>query len=72
MDFIKAYPQAPMEYNLFMDFSNSFNTKESDFRTHVLQLLKNLYGKKQAGRIWNHHLNDMLREIGFKQSAIDE
>ena len=61
-----------MEYNFFMDFSNSFNTKESDFRTHVLKLLKNLYGHNQAGRVWNHHPNDAPRTIWFKQSAVNE
>ena len=61
-----------MECNFFMDLSKSFNTKESDFRTHVLKLLKNLYGHNQAGRVWNHHPNDALRMIWFKKSAVNE
>ena len=27
-----------------------------------------MYGQKQAGRVWNKHLIDGLRNIGFKQS----
>ena len=41
-------------------------------QTHVLQLLKNPYGQNQAGRVWNHNLNDVLKSIGFKQSAADQ
>jgi hypothetical protein len=40
--------------------------------THVLKLLKNLYGQKQAGRVWNKHLTSGLVKIGFVQSKVDE
>ena len=72
VDFIQAYPQAPIEYDLFMDLPKGFNTKDSDGWTHVLQLIKNLYGQNRDGCIWNHHLKDALRYIGFKQSTVDE
>ena len=62
----------PIEYDLYMEFAKGFNTKEEDGKTHVLQLLKNLYVQKQVGQVWNHHLNDALRQIGFKKSAIGE
>ena len=55
-----------------MDLPKHFKTGEGDSRTHVLQLLKNLYEKNQTGLVWNHHLNDALHRVGFKQSAIDE
>ena len=35
-------------------------------------MLKKFYGQKQAGRAWNHHLNDALKPISFKQSDIDK
>ena len=60
VDFIQAYPQAPIEYDIYMELSKDFNTKEGYRRNHILQLLKNLYGKKQAGRVWNHHFNGAL------------
>ncbi len=37
----------------------------------MLKLLKNIYGQKQAGRVWNEYLVDKLRSIGFKPSLID-
>jgi hypothetical protein len=32
---------------------------------HVIKLLKNLYGQKQARRVWNKHLTSGLVKIGF-------
>ena len=72
VDFIQAYPQAPIEYDLYMELPNGFNTKEGDSGTHVFQTLNNLYIKNKAGQVWNHHLNDALCQLGFKQSAVDE
>ena len=72
VDFVLAYPQAPIKYNLYMEFPKVFQTKEVYGWTHVLQLLKNLYGQKQAGWVWNHHLNYALKSIGFKQSDVDD
>jgi hypothetical protein len=37
-----------------------------------LKIEKNLYGGKQAGRVWNRHLVSRLQSIGFKQSKVDE
>jgi hypothetical protein len=39
--------------------------------SYVLKLVKNLYGQKQAGRVWNKHLDAGLRKIGFSPSLID-
>ena len=72
MDFVQAYPQAPIEYDLLMELPKGFNTIDGDSRTYVLQLIKSLYGQKQAGQVWNHHLNNTLRQVGLKQSADDE
>ena len=55
-----------------MELPKGFKTKEGDGRTHVLQILRNLYGHNQAGRVWTHNHNDTLQAIGIKQSAIDE
>ena len=61
VDFIQAHPHAPIQYDLYMELPKGFKTKRRDGSTHVLQLLKNLYGQKQTGRVWNHHLNNVLR-----------
>jgi hypothetical protein len=38
----------------------------------LLQLVKNIYGQKQAGRVWNLYLMDKLTTIGFTSSLIDD
>ena len=70
--FIQSYLQAPIGYDIYMELPKGFKTKEGGGRTHVLQLLKNIYGQKQAVRVWNHHLKDSLQQVDFKQSAMDE
>ena len=41
--------------------------------THCLKLKKNLYGSRQAGRVWNQHLvNGLVNTMKFKQSSVDE
>ena len=37
----------------------------------VLKLIKNLYGQKQAGRVWNKYLDEGLSEIGFVPNKLD-
>jgi hypothetical protein len=36
---------------------------------YVLKLLKNLYGQKQGGRVWNQHLVKGLKELGFAEHS---
>jgi hypothetical protein len=38
----------------------------------LLQLIKNLYGQKQAGRVWNQHLHNKLIELEWEQSKANE
>jgi hypothetical protein len=37
----------------------------------VLTLLKNIYGQKQVGCVWNAYFVDKLSSIGFKASLIN-
>jgi hypothetical protein len=39
--------------------------------THCLKLLKNLYGQKQAGRVWHVYLVEGLIDRHSKQSIVD-
>jgi hypothetical protein len=73
IDFVLAFPQADAECeNLFMDFPPGIKFEGYDRRTHVIRLIKNLYGQKQAGRVWNIHLVKGLIGRGFVQSKVDE
>jgi hypothetical protein len=44
---------------------------EGDKKLYCLKLRKNIYGTKQAGRVWNKHVNKGLLELGYKPSIID-
>ncbi|KAI2501363.1 hypothetical protein MHU86_13099 [Fragilaria crotonensis] len=68
IDFVLAYTQAEVECELYMAVPKGFEV-EGDY---VLKLKKNLFGQKQAGRVWNQHLVDKLKEVGFIPSEIDE
>ena len=72
IDFVMAYPQAPIEMDMYMELPDGIETKYGNSKDHVLQLIQNIYGQKQAGRVWNEYLVNKLLSIGFVQSLIDE
>ena len=49
VDFVMAYPQAPIEMDMYMDLPLGIHTTLGDSKDYVLMLLNNLYGQKQAG-----------------------
>jgi Reverse transcriptase (RNA-dependent DNA polymerase) len=69
LDFVLAFPQASVETDLYMEIPAGF--KVASNKNKVLKLIDNLYGQKQAGRVWNNFLNDGLIKIGFTQSEND-
>jgi Reverse transcriptase (RNA-dependent DNA polymerase) len=70
LDFVLAFPQAPVETDLYMEIPKGFEVPNKQ-RDYVLKLINNLYGQKQAGRIWNKFLVKGLQELGFQQSKVD-
>ncbi len=54
-----------------MELPQDIQAATGNSKDHVLQLLKNICGQKQAGRVWNEYLVDKLDSIGFKPSLID-
>ena len=72
IDFVLAYPQAPLPYDNYMKLPPGVETTQGNGDTHVLKLLRNIYGGKNSGRIWNSYLVEGLRNIGFVQSKADE
>jgi hypothetical protein len=71
VDFVLAYPHADIETDLYMDIPKGFETPNAE-EPYCLKLKKNLYGQKQAGRVWNRFLHDGLTKLGFQQSSEDE
>eukprot|EP00957_Ditylum_brightwellii_P158611 12072727-Ditylum_brightwellii.AAC.1 len=72
VDVAMAYPQVDIEFDLYMHLPHRVQMSDGSRGIHVLKLLKNVYGQKQAGRVWYNHLKEGLLMIGFTQSAIDE
>ena len=72
IDFVLAYTQADVECELYMQIPKGFEVQCDVDQKYVLKLKKNLFGQKQAGRVWNEHLVGKLKSIGFVQSDIDE
>jgi hypothetical protein len=59
-----------VETDLYMQIPTGF--KLSNGKTDkVLKLQNNLYGQKQAGRVWNLFLTEGLQRLGFIQSVND-
>ncbi len=70
INFVLAYPHADIECDMNMEIPQGFH-HQGQKRTRVLQLLKNIYGTCQAGRVWNKHIHAGLIERGYRQSAVD-
>jgi Reverse transcriptase (RNA-dependent DNA polymerase) len=70
LDFVLAFPQAPVETDLYMEVPAGFKVNGNP-KEYALKLVNNLYGQKQAGRVWNKYLTKGLQELGFQQSESD-
>ena len=71
LDFVMAYPQAPAEMPLYMKLPQGYKRNGITRKTYALKLLRNVYGQKQAGRVWNKFMDQGMREIGFTPSQFD-
>jgi hypothetical protein len=72
VDFVMAYPQAPIEMDIYMELPQGIQTAHGNSKDHVLKLEKNIYSQKQVGRVWNSFLVDKLLSIGFTTSLVDD
>ena len=73
LDYVLAFPQAPVERELYMEIPKGFDVSEGNPKDYLLKIHRNIYGQKQAGRVWNQYLVEKLtNEIGFVQSKVDE
>jgi len=73
IDYVLAFPQAPVEREIYMEIPKGFKIDEGNTKDYVLKLHRNVYGQKQASRVWNKYLSNILiNKVGFKQSKVDE
>jgi hypothetical protein len=73
MDYVLAYTQAPVEKDLYMKIPKGFEIDKGCSNNYVVKLHKNVYGQKQAGRVWNKYLVDKLvNKLRFKQSRVNK
>ncbi len=67
LDFVQAFCQDPIETDIYMELPHgiSVEVEGGSNRTHVLKLIANLYGQKQAGKVWYeagiHWIRTVLR-----------
>jgi hypothetical protein len=56
-----------------MQIPRGLEVEGGNTRDFVLQLHRNVYGQKQAGRVWNKYLIDILvNKVKSQQSKVDE
>ena len=74
MDYVAIYTQAPIDRDMYMEFPHGFKVPGSvDRKDVVLKLHRNLYGQKQAGRVWYEYLCKWLvTKAGFIQLKHDK
>ncbi|KAI2512019.1 hypothetical protein MHU86_2307 [Fragilaria crotonensis] len=74
IDFVQAFAQAPVERTLYMKIPAGIDLEDgTNPNDYVLEIHRNIYGQKQAGRVWNKFLvRKLIDELGFKQSKVDE
>jgi len=71
LDYVLAFPQAPIERDLYISIPKGYQIENEKNKDYALKLNKNLYGQKQAGKIWNDFLVQKLAAVGFTQSKHD-
>jgi len=73
IDYVQAFPQAPVEKPLYLKIPIGFKMSKGDPKDYVLRVDRNVYGQRQASRIWHQHLVKILTtKMNFVQSKYDE
>ncbi|CAI7888856.1 unnamed protein product [Closterium sp. NIES-54] len=68
IDVANAFLYAPVDAEIFVELPHGSHGEPN----RVCQLLKSLYGIKQAPRLWQQYLHARLIRIGFKQLPHDQ
>ncbi|CAI7860761.1 unnamed protein product [Closterium sp. NIES-53] len=68
IDVANAFLYAPVDAEIFVELPHGSHREPNQ----VCQLLKSLYGIKQAPRLWQQYLHARLTRIGFRQLPHDQ
>ena len=56
-----------------MEIPRGMEIKGKDKNKYALKIHRNIYGQKQAGRVWHMFLTDkLINEVGFRRSKVDD
>ena len=67
IDYIRAFPQAPIERKTYTKVPPGM-TVPGNLSDFALKILRNLYGQRQTGKVWHDYLIKKLKSIGYIQS----
>lgn len=70
VDFVLAYPQDPIEHDMYMSLPAGVDAKYG--KDKVLMLHKNLYEQKQVGIQFFLYAKENMEKLGWEQSSINE
>ncbi len=70
VDFVLAYPHAPIEMDMYMELPTDIHTKHGTSKDHVLKQLANIYRQKQASCMWNSYLVTKLWKINLNSHLL--
>jgi hypothetical protein len=71
LDFVQAYPQAPAQTEMYVEIPKGCVVPGPQ-KDWVLRIINNIYGQKQAGKVWNDFLiHGLTTKLGFIQSKND-
>ncbi|SGZ16118.1 BQ5605_C029g10730 [Microbotryum silenes-dioicae] len=66
-DIDKAYLHGELDHDIWMTTPRGFDFPSDK----VLRLRRSIYGLKQAGRIWNWHIDASLKGLGYRATGTD-
>ena len=73
IDYVLAFPQAPIDREIFMKVPAGFTVVDGNNKDYVLKLHRNVYGGKAASRTFYQYLSQkLIDEVGFTRSKVDE
>ena len=69
MDCVQAFPQAPIDKDIYLKVPGGFQVEYGDNNDYALKLHRNIYGQNKSGRVWYQYLTKkLLMEPGFTKS----